>query len=479
MRYVDGILQDSQDLSDWLLPQLVDATVVAFKTSFFTMAGAETIGPSLLRLLEKGGCFHAVLGGSPEQTDPGALRVLAAIAADFPDRATIHLAAPGGGWQNAKTYYVRDGNDRAVAYIGSANLTRGGLTANHEAGIVLDTDVDGKDMLAAVFDGIRAWAEHPDAELVTPEVVTAFTQRARLARIGRARRPGPADPTWGMLELIPEALDLIEAIGSRGDRMIGIPTGFTDLDKLINGLPPGSLTVIGGRPAMGKSVLLMDFVRSASIKHQTPAALFSLEMDRTEVTLRLLSAEARVPLINMRGGLMNDGEWTRLARRMPEVAEVPLHINDTGSLTIGALCEAATRLVRDEGVQLIAVDCLQLISADLRAETREREVSDVAHALKALARDLKVAVVVAAQLNRNPEQRTDKMPTLADLRESDAIAQAADIVILLHREDAYERESPRAGEADFIVAKHRNGPTATVTVAFQGHYSRFVDMAPH
>jgi replicative DNA helicase len=194
--------------------------------------------------------------------------------------------------------------------------------------------------------------------------------------------------------------------------------------------------------------------------------------------VRLLSAETRVPLHSIRTGLMGDDDWTRLAHRMEEIADAPLYINDTASLRSAALCDEATRLVRDRGVTLIAVDYLQLITPDLRGETREREVSDITRQLKALARDLGVPVVVAAQLNRGPEQRTDKRPLLTDFRESDAIAQAADLVILLYREDAYERKSPRAGEADLIVAKNRQGPTATITVAFQGHYSRFTDMAP-
>jgi replicative DNA helicase len=236
--------------------------------------------------------------------------------------------------------------------------------------------------------------------------------------------------------------------------------------------------VIGGRPTLGKSVLLLDFCRSATLKHSHASALFSLEMTRQEINLRLLSAETRVPLERIRGGLMNDEDWTRLAHRMAELVDEPLYVNDSGMLPVQALCDEATRLVRDHGVKLIAVDYLQLITPGLRGESREREVSEITRQLKALALDLAVPIVVAAQLNRDPEYRLDKRPTLADLRESDAIAQAADLVILLYREDVYERESPRAGEADLIVAKNRHGRPATITVAFQGHYSRFVDMAP-
>jgi replicative DNA helicase len=162
---------------------------------------------------------------------------------------------------------------------------------------------------------------------------------------------------------------------------------------------------------------------------------------------------------------------------MAEIAGVPFYISESAALSINALSDEAARLVAGKGVRLVAVDCLQLITTDRRFENREREVAEIAQQLKALALDLQVPVMVTAQLNPGLEQRADKRPLLADLRDSDAIAQAADLVVLLHREDVFERESPRAGEADFIVAKHRNGPTATVTVAFQGHYSRFADIS--
>ncbi len=191
------------------------------------------------------------------------------------------------------------------------------------------------------------------------------------------------------------------------------------------------------------STLALDLARAASIKHGLTSVMFSLEMSRNELTMRLLSAEARVALHSMRTGQMSEEDWTRLARRMSEVASAPMFIDDSPNMSM----------------------------MEIRAKCR------LSRSLKLLAKELNVPVIAVAQLNRGPEQRTDKRPMLSDLRESGSIEQDSDVVILLHREDAYERESPRAGEADFIVAKHRNGPTTTVTVAFQGHYSRFVDMA--
>ena len=193
--------------------------------------------------------------------------------------------------------------------------------------------------------------------------------------------------------------------------------------------------------------------------------------------MRLLSAEARVPLQSMRTGLMSEDDWTKLARRMSEVVDAPMFIDDSPNMSMMEIRAKCRRLKQRHDLKFVIVDYLQLMSAPHRVENRQQEVSEMSRSLKLLAKELEVPVVALSQLNRGPEQRTDKRPMLSDLRESGSIEQDSDVVILLHREDQYEKESPRAGEADLIVAKHRNGPTATVTVAFQGHYSRFVDMA--
>jgi replicative DNA helicase len=279
-------------------------------------------------------------------------------------------------------------------------------------------------------------------------------------------------------EIMPGALDEIEAIGSRGGTLTGVPTGFADLDSLTNGLHPGQMVVIAARPAIGKSTLALDLARAASVHAGMSAVIFSLEMSRNEITMRLLSAEAKVALQTIRTGKLTDEDWTRLARRMGEVAEAPLFIDDSPNMSMMEIRAKCRRLKQRHDLKLVIVDYLQLMSSPKRVENRQQEVSELSRSLKLLAKELDVPVVALSQLNRGPEQRSDKRPMLSDLRESGSIEQDADVVILLHREDAYEKESPRAGEADFMVAKHRNGPTTTVTVAFQGHYSRFVDMAP-
>jgi len=225
------------------------------------------------------------------------------------------------------------------------------------------------------------------------------------------------------------------------------------------------------------STLGVDIARAASIKHGLASVIFSLEMSRNEIVMRLLSAESQVPLHHMRSGTMSDSDWSKLAAKMGTVSEAPLFIDDSPNMTLMEIRAKCRRLKQRHDLRLVIVDYLQLMTSGKRVESRQQEVSEFSRSLKLLAKELEVPVIAISQLNRGPEQRTDKKPMLSDLRESGSLEQDADMVILLHREDAYERESPRAGEADFTVAKHRNGPTQTVTVAFQGHYSRFVDMA--
>ncbi|MGW2255164.1 replicative DNA helicase [Kitasatospora sp. NPDC001660] len=276
-------------------------------------------------------------------------------------------------------------------------------------------------------------------------------------------------------DIVEDALDEIEAIGSRAGQISGVPTGFEDLDALTNGLRPGQL-IVGARPAMGKSVLGLDLLRSCTIRNELPAALFTLEMDRNEVSMRLLSAEARVALHHMRSGNMTEDDWTRLARRMPAVTAAPLFVDDSPR-TLTEIRSKCRRLKKKHGLRLVVVDYVQLLDYGLRQfASRYEEINEISRHLKLMAKELDLPVVAISQLNRGPEQRTDKRPQTYDLRDSGTLEDDADVLILLHRDDAYEKESPRAGEADLIVAKHRNGPTATITVAFQGHYSRFVDM---
>ncbi|TQF74612.1 replicative DNA helicase [Rhodococcus spelaei] len=225
------------------------------------------------------------------------------------------------------------------------------------------------------------------------------------------------------------------------------------------------------------STIGMDFLRSCSIKHGMASVIFSLEMGKTEIVMRLLSAEAKIKLSDMKSGKMNDEDWTKLARRMSEISEAPLFIDDSPNLTMMEIRAKARRLKQKHDIKLIVLDYLQLMTSGKKVESRQQEVSEFSRSLKLLAKELEVPVVAICQLNRGPEQRTDKRPMVSDLRESGSLEQDADMVMLLHRPDAFERDDPRGGEADIILGKHRGGPTATITVAHQLHLSRFVDMA--
>jgi replicative DNA helicase len=278
-------------------------------------------------------------------------------------------------------------------------------------------------------------------------------------------------------ELLQPTMDEIDAIASQGGVAAGVPTGFADLDDVTNGLHAGQMVIVAARPGVGKSTLGLDFARSCSVKHGLTSAIFSLEMSRTEIVMRLLSAEARIRLQDMRTGRMSDDDWTRMARRMSEISEAPLFVDDSPNLTMMEIRAKARRLKQRHDLNLIIVDYLQLMTSGKRVESRQQEVSEFSRALKLLAKELEVPVVAISQLNRGPEQRTDKRPMLADLRESGSLEQDADMVMLIHRPDAWERDDPRAGEADLILAKHRAGPQATITLAHQLHYSRFSDLA--
>ncbi len=278
-------------------------------------------------------------------------------------------------------------------------------------------------------------------------------------------------------DIMSGVLDEIEMIGNREAGLYGVPTGFADLDDLTNGLHSGQMIIVAARPAMGKSTLALDFCRAASIHNNLTSVFFSLEMTRSEIMMRLLSAEAKVPLNHIRNGTMRDDDWEKLARKMGQVSGAPMFIDDSPNMTMMEIRAKARRLKQRHDLKLIVIDYMQLMSSGRKVESRQLEVSEFSRNIKLLAKELELPIIALSQLNRGPEQRGDKRPMMSDLRESGSLEQDADMVILLHRDDVYEKESTRPGEADLIVAKHRNGPTRDLTVAFQGHYSRFVDMA--
>ncbi|QFS94552.1 Replicative DNA helicase (plasmid) [Mycobacterium sp. THAF192] len=278
-------------------------------------------------------------------------------------------------------------------------------------------------------------------------------------------------------DLLQTTMDEIDAIQSGSALSQGVPTGFSELDDVTTGLHGGQMVIVAGRPGHGKSTLALDFMRSCSIKHRMASIIFSLEMSKSEIVMRLLSAEARIKLADMRAGRLSDDDWAKMARRMSEISEAPLYIDDSANLTMMEIRAKARRLKQKTDLRMIVVDYLQLMTSGKRVESRQAEVGEFSRSLKLLAKELDVPVIALSQLNRGPEQRVDKMPQLADLRESGNLEQDCDLAILIHRPDAHDRDSPRAGEADLVVAKNRQGRTQTCTVASTLHMSSFRDLA--
>lgn len=277
--------------------------------------------------------------------------------------------------------------------------------------------------------------------------------------------------------LLDEMVDELISYENEQGKAMGVPTGFTDLDNLINGLHGGQMVIIAARPGVGKSTLALDFMRSASVANDKTSIIFSLEMSSSEIIMRLLSAEATIKLGDMRAGRMDGTAWDKLTQTLNRIQDAPLYIDDSANLTMMEIRSKARRLKKDQGLDLIVLDYLQLMSSGKRVESRQQEVSEFSRQLKLLAKELDVPLIAISQLNRGPENRPDKKPQLADLRESGSLEQDADIVMLLNRPDSQDADNERAGEADIIVAKHRGGPIDTIPVAHQLHYSRFVNMA--
>ncbi len=273
-----------------------------------------------------------------------------------------------------------------------------------------------------------------------------------------------------------QVLAELNDIASNKGKLAGVPTGFADLDRLTQGFHPGQMIIVAARPGMGKSTIALDFCRQAAIHNQTTTAIFSLEMSRSEIAMRLLSAETGVWLQKMRSGEMNSQDWTQVSKRIGEISSAPLFIDDSPNMTMSEIRAKCRRLKQQHNLGLVVIDYLQLMSSGKAVESRQQEVSEFSRSIKLLAKELEVPVIAVAQLNRGVETRSDRRPMLSDLRESGSLEQDADVVMLLHRPEAYDPDD-RPGEADVIVAKHRNGPTDTITVVFQGAQARFANLA--
>lgn len=277
-------------------------------------------------------------------------------------------------------------------------------------------------------------------------------------------------------DVLLETFSRLEKLYENKGKLVGLPTGFTDLDRMTAGLQPSDLIIIAARPSMGKTMLCLNLARHAAVHEGTGVVIFSLEMSREQLALRLLSAESELPAHRLRTGELDGDMWGHLSRALGRLAEAPIFIDDTPGISALELRAKARQLKAQNQIGLVIIDYMQLMQGK-RAENRQQEISDISRSLKALARELDVPVVALSQLSRAVESRTDKRPMLSDLRESGAIEQDADIVAFLYREDYYSKETDKQDITELIVAKQRNGPTGTVNLLFKKDIGKFLNVA--
>ena len=280
--------------------------------------------------------------------------------------------------------------------------------------------------------------------------------------------------------LLKESFERITQLYEAGSEITGMPSGFRELDLLTSGFQPGNLVILAARPSMGKSALGLCIAANLGVRHETPVALFTLEMSKAEVTQRMMCSEAKVESQRLRSGRLAPDDWPRLTTACDRLMKAPIYVDDTGSTTIMELRSKARRLKsREPKLGLILVDYLQLMTSGATVENRVQEVSQISRALKVLARDLDVPILAMSQLSRAVEQRHDKRPILSDLRESGSLEQDSDLVAFVYRDEYYlGEESDQQGIAEIHLAKHRNGPTGTVKLSFLRRYAKFADLAP-
>ncbi|MEX2588234.1 MAG: replicative DNA helicase [Actinomycetota bacterium] len=280
-------------------------------------------------------------------------------------------------------------------------------------------------------------------------------------------------------DLLAENMEVVEHLYERGSSITGLPTGFAELDSITAGLQTSNLVVIAARPAMGKSAFAVSIAQHVAVEQSTPVVVFSLEMSKMELVQRLMCAEARVDSNRLRRGSLQDSDWPKLSHALGRLAEAPIFIDDTASVSIMEMRAKCRRLKAKHGLGLVIVDYLQLMQPPTRSrgDNRVQEIGDISRSLKILARELDLPVIAVSQLSRNVEHRTDKRPMLADLRDSGSIEQDADIVMFIYRDEVYNPDSPQKGIAEIIVAKHRSGPIGKVDLAFLQHYTKFANLA--
>jgi replicative DNA helicase len=360
------------------------------------------------------------------------------------------------------------GGSAYLASLIDATPTTANIT--HHARIVQEKAVVRRAIYAAKEIASRGMGDYGEVEEFLDEA------EKKVFDVARARQSSP------YVHVGPIVHEVFQSIGSAAEadgKITGIPTGFADLDEMTAGLQPGDLIIIAGRPSMGKTAFCLNVATGAAMRefkgHNCGVLFLSLEMGREQLVRRMMCCEGRVDASKVRVGAVGHDDWPRLIEAANFLSQAPIYIDDTPAITVLEARAKARRLMSEHGVDVIMVDYLQLMRASGKAasESREREISEISRSLKALAKELNVPVIALSQLNRALEQRQDKRPIMADLRESGAIEQDADVILFIYRDEVYNKETPDVGIAEIIIAKQRNGPVGKVRLRFAHEFTRF------
>jgi replicative DNA helicase len=362
-----------------------------------------------------------------------------------------------------------------LAYLGEiANATPSAANIRRYAEIVRERAI--LRQLVTVGDEIAGNALNPAGRDVKTLLDEAEQKIFRIAEAGNRSNAGFV----AIQPLLGEVVERMETLLARDNQsdITGVATGFVDLDRMTSGLQPGDMIVVAGRPSMGKTAFALNIAEHVGVEQRLPVAIFSLEMSGPQLATRFLSSVGRIDQTKLRTGRLTDDEWDRMTVALGKLHEAPIHIDETGAINSTDLRARARRLHRQFGkLGLIIIDYLQLMSSNRDGENRATEISEISRSIKALAKELQVPIIALSQLSRKVEERTDKRPLMSDLRESGAIEQDADIILMMYREEYYKPDTQDKGTAEAIIGKHRNGPVGTVRLTFLGEYTRFENHA--
>ncbi|MCX7174060.1 MAG: replicative DNA helicase, partial [Proteobacteria bacterium] len=331
--------------------------------------------------------------------------------------------------------------------------------------------------LVAVGDAIAASALNPAGKDVKQLLDQAEAKVFEIAESGARTSQGFV----AIQPLLGQVVDRIQELYEQENpsEITGVPTGFLDLDRMTAGLQPGDMIVVAGRPSMGKTAFALNIAEHVGVDLGLPVAIFSLEMSGPQLAMRFLSSVGRLDAHRIRTGRLNDDEWDKMTVALGKLHNAPIHIDETGAINATDLRARARRLARQFGgkLGLIVIDYIQLMTSTRDGENRATEISEISRSIKALAKELQVPIIALSQLSRKVEERNDKRPLMSDLRESGAIEQDADIILMMYREEYYKPDTQEKGVAEVIIGKHRNGPTGMVKLTFLGEYTKFVSFA--